>query len=680
MGLRELEIERQMATSTHNLLSDFFIPAMNQSTEYDRATGYFSSALWAIAPVAFADFFSRGGHIRLLCSPRLAPDEKRAILDTEPGLEADFAQTVADLKKLNEGGLNRRADLLRVLSSLLAVGAVELRFAQVSNTSNLFHDKVGIFRDPRGDEVSFVGSANESASAWSGFGNHEQIEIFLGWSSDGEATRIAGHKNYFDELWSGRRTGVKVTSSRESAEVIFHVAPPEPVEQILREFRTKASLESQRYSGFKKIRLRHYQAEALQNWKANRYRGVISFATGGGKTLTALEAIDDWTKTRGPAVIFLPSAILLQQWEEEFNSWLPDVLIQKVGAGTPKNVWKRRLYAFSEPGLANQRVILATYQSGKTADFLQAICDGEHLLVVGDEVHTFGAPDTRVIGTRLTAGGRLGLSATPERAADEEGTAAIFEFFGPVLEPRYTIDNALSDGVLCEYEYRFEECPLNEEETANWEALSSQLSQELARNKGKMTDRAKRIAIKRARISKSALSKNLVAARIIRDNIREGDRWLVYCESIAHLQRVKQTISELAPDVFSMEYHSRNSREHAEILRFFSQRGGVILAVKCLDEGVDIPSTNKAIVMSSSTNYREYVQRRGRVLRTADGKSHAEIWDLLTVDQAGNPITKGEVRRAREFAKSATNLAADYKLGVLESRAKAEIADEFEDV
>lgn len=670
MTFRGLHVDDQLSTSSHDLLGDFFLPVMSAADSYDRATGYFSAALWALAPAAFADFFARGGRVRLLCSPRLAKDEKRAVVDSESNQGLSLEVAVKALEALADSKEDRRRDLLRVLSALLSVGAVELRFAEVPRDSNLFHDKVGIFRDEAGDEISFVGSANESASAWSGFGNHEQLEVFKSWQEARDRSRIDGHKQYFEELWSGKRRGVDVTSSDQAAEIVFKVVPPEPVDEILREFRAKVRREKSAEINAPEIQLRPYQESALANWRANDHKGVISFATGGGKTLTALKAIDDWTRERGPAVVLLPSTILVRQWEQEIYSWLPDVVVQIAGAGTPKAIWRKLLYQLTTEGTRRQRVTLATYQTAKTEQFLASVSGGAHLLLVGDEVHTFGATDTRVIAQFLKVGAALGLSATPERVGDDEGTEAIFDYFGPILEPRYRIEDALAAGVLCPYDYFFEVCALNEDEMSAWNSLTVELSREIAKNKGKMNERSKRIAIKRSRISKAAASKAFSAAKIVKDNFIPGDRWLIYCESINHLNSVREALQQPHPSAAIMEYHSKNKREHKEILRFFAKKGGIILAIKCLDEGVDIPATNKAVILSSSTNYREYVQRRGRVLRTIEGKSFAQIWDLLTVDTEGRPLTRGEIVRASEFAKSATNLSAQYRLESLAREAK----------
>ena len=676
MKLRNLRIDDQLSTSSHDLLEDFFLPTMSAAQTYDRATGYFSSALWALAPSAFADFFSRGGKVRLLCSPRLAGDERKAIVASSSDGEASLAEAVRALEQLVEDRKDQRRDLLRILSSLLAVGAVELRFAEVAKDSNLFHDKVGIFCDQDGDQVSFVGSANESASAWSGFGNHEQIEIFKSWEGERDVARIDGHRQYFEELWGGLRRGVTVTSSSEASAIVFKVSPPEPVDAILREFRSKIRNLGPNREKPPQIRLREYQEKALANWQANQNKGVISFATGGGKTLTALKAIDDWTRKRGPAVVLLPSTILVRQWEKEIHSWLPDAVVQTAGAGTPRSVWRKFLFRLTSEGTTRQRITLVTYQTAKTEQFLSSVSGGEHLFVVGDEVHTFGASDTREIATSLKVGAAMGLSATPERVGDEEGTRAIFDFFGPVLEPRYQIEDALESGVLCPYDYFFEECALSDEEMDSWIAMTGDLSREIARNKGKMTEKAKKIAIRRARISKGAASKAFAAARIVRENYEPGDRWLIYCESINHLNTVREAMQANQLPAALMDYHSKNKREHQEILRYFAKKGGIILAIKCLDEGVDIPSTNKAVILSSSTNYREYVQRRGRVLRTIEGKTHAQIWDLLTVNSDGKPLTRGEVIRAQEFSKSATNLSAQFRLEALANNsADQEVGD-----
>jgi len=88
----------------------------------------------------------------------------------------------------------------------------------------------------------------------------------------------------------------------------------------------------------------------------------------------------------------------------------------------------------------------------------------------------------------------------------------------------------------------------------------------------------------------------------------------------------------------------------------------VMLAIKCLDEGVDIPVINKAIILASSSNPREYIQRRGRVLRTHPGKDSAKIWDVLVCDTKGELLTVNEAKRAKEFSYLSRSVSTRIKL------------------
>ena len=116
----------------------------------------------------------------------------------------------------------------------------------------------------------------------------------------------------------------------------------------------------------------------------------------------------------------------------------------------------------------------------------------------------------------------------------------------------------------------------------------------------------------------------------------------------------------------AMPYHSAMEGDRAETLRWLDRFGGIVVAIKCLDEGVDIPSVTHALILASSKNPREFVQRRGRVLRRATEKSLAFVYDAIVMppdcgkggDGAPDPITSGELARAIEFARSADNPAA----------------------
>jgi superfamily II DNA or RNA helicase len=325
-----------------------------------------------------------------------------------------------------------------------------------------------------------------------------------------------------------------------------------------------------------------------------------------------------------------------------------------------------------DPALG-QRIVLATYQTAATDRFLELIKGGEHLLVVGDEGHRVGAPDTRKVLERIEAGGRLGLSATPERYGDPAGTKAIFDYFGDILEPRFTLRDALDAQVLVPYEYHFTTCPLTPDEQEQWDAFTERIAREIARNDGELTEQALHLLRQRARVSKRATGKAAIARQVISENYEPGDRWLVYCNDVSHLKAVRQELEGMGLDL--LEYHSQDDGDHDATIAFFTNRGGVLLAIKCLDEGVDIPLINRALILASSTNPREYIQRRGRVLRKSPGKYSAQLYDVIVTGEDGLAITPSEVVRAMEFASDARNVGASLYLEELLGKQPTDIPD-----
>lgn len=656
-SLRAVPFKENYSSSGSSLLNEFYIPALTNATTYDRATGYFSSAILALAPVAFSEFVTRGGRMRMLCSPYLSEADAEAVVHVaDPQQPTPIEVAATSLAALTHGThLESRA--VAALRALIDADVLEIRFV-TSGRSGLFHDKIGIFGDRGSDKVSFIGSANETAAAWSGFANHEQIETFRNWAGDPDERRCSRHEDQFDETWEGLRRGLVVTSSAEAATVVRSVIPEEPLEDIVRSLRHAVGRAELQPGA---IQLRDYQAEVLDSWAAAHHRGVVAFATGGGKTRTALEAIRRWTSSGRPALVLVPSELLHKQWRDEISQLISNAPVLLAGAGYSRDGWSRRLGDYSRNDTAlGQRIILSTYQTAATDRFLELLHGGDHLLVVADEVHRVGAPDTRRILGTVDASGRLGLSATSERYGDPVGTAAIHEFFGEILEPEFTLRAALDAQVLVPYEYHFETCSLSEDEEQLWNDLTASVSQEIARHNGDVTEYALHLLRQRARISKRAAAKAPIARTVIAREYQPGDRWLVYCSDVEHLREVRRELEGLGPDL--LEYHSQDGGDHDATIGFFINRGGIMLAIKCLDEGVDIPMINCALILASSTNPREYIQRRGRVLRRTPGKYSSRIFDVIVVGSNCLAITPSEVVRAMEFAGDARNVGAQVYL------------------
>jgi len=671
---REKEFKDGYSSSSAALLDDFYAPSIGKAASYDRAAGYFSSALLALAAPAFIEFAANGGRMRLVCSPNL-DSRDAAGLTGKPASDEEVIQALRLVASTDDLSLA----LTNLMSSMIGAGILSVKFAIPLHGQGIFHDKVGIFLDECGHTVSFVGSANETAAAWSGTGNHEQIEVFRDWLSREQENRTRRHARQFQELWIGAARGLRVMTAQTSAAIIRGVSAPDDLDNSLE--RVRALLQN-RKTGAPPRALRSHQLNVIDAWEKADRKGLIVFATGGGKTLAAIEAIRRWADLGKPSLVLVPSELLHSQWLAELREELPNAQVLRAGAGVDRSDWLRSLsFATSAEHSSEPRVILSTYQTAVTSDFLMRVRAGEHLLLVADEVHRMGAPDCRQLFS-IEAGARLGLSATPRRYGDEIGTNAIYSYFGDELEPHFTLADALhaEPPVLVPYDYFVETVTLTEDELDQWVALTKSLAQEIARNDGQMSERALHLARQRARVVKSAEGKVDLARNVIRKQWRDEDRWLIYCDDRQHLAKVRAVVEPLGQPTF--EYHSGNSVLGPEVIRQF-ENGGVLLAIKCLDEGVDLPYINKALILASTTNPREYIQRRGRVLRRREGKHYAVIYDVIAVDGEGIPVMPSELPRAEEFAALASNRAGAVVLDQLRSKASASVdvsgeGDQFE--
>ena len=190
---------------------------------------------------------------------------------------------------------------------------------------------------------------------------------------------------------------------------------------------------------------------------------------------------------------------------------------------------------------------------------------------------------------------------------------------------------------------------------------------------GIRTDSAalERLLFQRARVVKQAEGKVALAVEVLRGEYKPGQRWIVYCDDSEQLAAVQAALEGVG--LTAMPYHSAMQGDRDETLRWLGNLGGIVVAIKCLDEGVDIPSVTHALILASSKNPREFIQRRGRVLRTAPEKVLAHVHDAIVMpppsshhgeDAEGktDPITAGELARAIEFAAGADNPAATADL------------------
>ncbi len=674
--LSALSLKASYHKGADNIAADFYLPCMGAAQRYDRAVGFFNSAIYAIAWPSLRDFVARGGRMRIICSPVLLPADVEAL--TQGYLEKVESAAAERLREEAER-LIRDPFLQKptaVLASLVALGVLELRVAFLGSPGSrrLFHDKVGIFTDEDGDQVVFKGSMNETWSGLSADGNLESVDVFLLREAPREAYRVQQEVEYFEQLWEDRYNGVSVRPFPKVARDELITAADTAdwvrlVDEICAEIETAAKLSADGPKAAHRVP-RPHQAKALADWLARGRRGIFEHATGSGKTFTALCAIRD-ALTRGEVpLILVPSELLLEQWNSEVRTTLEDLSPQVLLCGGGNTRWRddSLLGAWTRKRDAiKPRIVLSTLQTACSPAFRAALQEGEHLFMVADEVHRMGSPEHRTLFA-VDSGPRLGLSATPRRAGDPGGTAAILDYFGGIIEPPFTLDDAIRAGALTPYFYYVHQLSLTPTEQEAWDELAAQVGQLYARLKGDsgtdpgLAARLKNLLIRRARIVKSAANKVPLATRVLEAHYEPGQKWLVYCDSLAQLREIQAALA--AKGLAPTEYHSTMAGDRHSTLQYFDANGGVLVSIRCLDEGVDIPSVTHALILASSQNPREFIQRRGRILRRARGKTLAHLHDAIVVPRASADeppdlsVLESELVRAIEFGRTALNPSA----------------------
>ena len=658
--LAALALSTHYRTGERDPVAGFYKLCLDAASTYDRAVGYFRSSIFAIIGQPFLDFARRGGKARFICSPSITEQDAQAIavgyVLRNEAVERAVARDIDTL--LSDSAAAHQAKLL---ATFVKFGALDIKIAIRSSGNGIYHEKIGIFDDGQGHQVSFLGSANETWSAWHTEGNHESIEVFRSWIPADEV-RVQSHKTIFELLWKGETPGVDTYDFPEAQRrKLLTVAAPGLDDPAI--VPTQATCSKRRS-------LLPHQAAAIDLWEKAGRRGVFEHATGSGKTLTAIEALKKHLTTGEPAIVLVPSQLLTEQWKREVLEEIPDASVLLAGGGHVKWKERGRLRSHTSPGLGMNRVVIATMQTASTDTFINGLAQGSHLLIVADEIHQIGSPKNS-LAMAIHSGASLGLSATPIRYGDPEGTQRIFERFGPVIPPTITLQDAITAGRLVEYEYFPHAVHLSDEESELWKKLTKKIRSEVAKAKrtdgsGPLSEKAKMLLIQRSRIAKKATAKTGLATGVIKKEFREGQSWLVYCEDSAQLDDILSKLHDegLRP----LEYHSNMSGHKAETLSWFKKFGGVLVSIKCLDEGVDIPAVSHAFILASSQNPRQFIQRRGRVLRQSPGKQLAVIHDAIVVpvdrqsESEQISLLKAELIRALEFADSALNKGAGADL------------------
>lgn len=648
MALSDLYIAKEYRNLKCDVINDFYIPILSNAVMYKRAVGFFNSAALYEMAIGLKHLVEMQGKMELIVSPRLTEEDIQSITLGYKTREEVIERAL--LRDFDEPKSKTEFRKLNLLANLIAEGVLDIKvaFKINANSAGIFHEKIGIVIDTEGNKVAFTGSMNETYSGL--LQNYESIDVFCSWR-DEDYDRVNIKENAFDNLWDNLDTAMEVIPFPNVAVEKLRSYKMEETGSLFVEIQKEDDSQDVFFKIPTTIDLYDYQREAIENWKNNNYCGIFDMATGAGKTFTALGALSSLSKNLNnniAVVIVAPYQHLVEQWVEDIIQFNVKPI---VAYSYPGQKWRKQ---FSDAvtaynvGAINNFCVIATNATFSLNDF-QSILQKfkKNFAFVVDEAHNFGAAKLSSLLPKK-ARYRLALSATIERFRDEEGTSKLRKYFGKTCIS-FSLKEAIQKGFLTSYYYHPVVVYLNADEYEQYK----EITKTIIRNGGASQENIEKnpyiemLLIKRARIISGCKEKVSKLVEVMKPYSTDN-YILVYCGATKYdndsselkdddeVRQIEEVNKRLYYDL-GMKVHKFTSEESKEerdeIKRMFASGTElqVITAIKCLDEGVNIPAIKKAFILASSTNPKEYIQRRGRVLRRAKGKEYAEIFDFITL-------------------------------------------------
>lgn len=626
MALRDLNLEDDYRSGARTLVDQFFRPALGQSNDYWRAVGYFSSSALELFGAPLGEFLRKDGHIRLVTSVELRPDDMAVIQRHEKSRAevcAERLEIIID-EEFGDGvgpGVER-------LARLLELGRLEIRIALPRHGAGIYHEKIGVFFDGE-DYVSFTGSANESRYAFEE--NSECVEVYPSWS---EPRRAARKRAHFDAIWNRVDDAVETLDFPEAAR-----------RRLLRRVEeARASGQPAPSAPDPEWKWRHQRQATEEFLRAER--GVLNMATGTGKTRTALRIARTLVDTGKVDTILVTTdgTDLLKQWRAEllglraelpgfqlFSDFAQYREVQEFTLSPAKAILLvSRLALGGRDPLAAAMKSLSPEEQRRT-------------LLIHDEVHKLGGPSNRERLAGLSDGirFRLGLSATPEREYDSDGNEFIAEHIGPEIF-RFELEDAIRRGILAPFDYHALPYRLTAEDR---ERLRDVYRRKAARATAGEPMSDQEVWTELARVYKTSEAKLPVFRDFITGHTELLQRCIIFVETIDYATAVLDIVHNHRPD-----FHTYFGGEDSETLRRFA-RGELECLITChrVSEGIDIQSLSSVILFSSARARLETIQRMGRCLR-ADPADPNKIANVVDFVRAPDPDAIGPSADDDRFA------------------------------
>ena len=687
--LNEVKWKSVYRSGDQNLLKEFYLPSLKQAVSYDRAVGFFSASTLVANLEGVSELVKNGGSMRLVIGHPLEEDEYLAIKKGYEvskllkGLETKLEAIIEECKGVDDNKLD-------LLTLLISRGLLEVKFAL--RRKGMYHEKIGIIRDKADNCLVFQGSANETIYALDEGYNAESIMVFKSWGGEFEdygKPCIEG----FDNLWSNnQKQTITVDMPSSFYEEICKEFPPKNAGDSTLEEHDRYFLPQREGIFIPKevngnpFNIYEHQKSAIKKWWASDNKGILKLATGSGKTITSLVAASKVFESRGRLILIIavPYIELANQWVE--NLKLFDTCPIKCWGSS--NSWSSdvdsafSLYKLERRNFISLVVVNKTLTNQVFQEKIKKI-DTNHIMLIGDECHNLGAE--KVNKSLPGAYFRLGLSATPFRSDDDEidspfpdeSRGRLLEYFGGIVD-KYTLEDAINDGVLCGYSYKVVPVRLTEEEQDEFDEISLNIAKLIIKQKATGLDSQQRSSLttlcgKRSMLLGSASNKFIKLQELVK-GIKVYDRrhTLFYCgvgkvqdkEFEGDEKVIEKTSGILKDEGWRTSRFTSVQSPKERVERMSEFEAGVIdalVSIRVLDEGVDVPVCKTAIIMASTRNPRQYVQRRGRVLRKAKGKEEALIYDFVVLPSKGSnsnsskKLLEAELERVDDFCMLANN-------------------------
>lgn len=708
---------RNYRTGSQDEPVQFHLDALCNSKTFDLLLGYFSSSALNVLSLGFANFIYSGGRMRAVINNVLSEEDKTAI---EKGQKKEAFSTVYNFNNVRE--LKASLDeygkhFFECFAWLIANDRIEIKIIKPKDGKGIAHYKSGVFSDGV-DSICFKSSCN--FTAYGLLENLEELECFLSWENGRSNKQIGAQNEYFNEIFTEKADFVEFLNIDDVKAVIKNDFGDKNIHELLiqeKELLSKRdkifnnskiqiSIKSatEQINEFDKIEkapkfpysegARPYQIEAYNKWVENGKKGLFAMATGTGKTLTSLNCLLNQYKENNTykAIILVPTVALVNQWKDECRKFnFNNVITVSSQEKWPQNIsFLNSASNFIDVSF----VIIVTYASFYRSNFQNHFKNlPKETLLIADEAHNLGSNNISKVLPKIHLEQRIGLSATPDRKFDEIGNKSIEDFFNdkPPFIYSYTMEQAMQMGWLCKYKYYPHIVKLTDIELAEYVKKSKQLIKYFDNQTKRYKDckEVEILLLERKRIIHKAHNKLEVFKKILDEEFHERGNLkytLVYVpegvepnyddvddfiedqDDISLINEYTRAVSNTDNTVMVKQYTSNTSNRNDVIKGFQQGKIDVLTSMKCLDEGVDVPRSELAIFCASTGNPRQFIQRRGRVLRNHPDKIFAVIHDLVVVPNIDDESTfemeknmiKKELERVIDFSNLAINKIDTY--------------------